>query len=601
MDRTQKIVNDMPDPDIEKLLAQDVTVTVKKLEDCPSSSLFESEHNIFTLRLLLIRTGRINLLDKLVSVLYDQALKTCHNHASGLLFALKLNCLWHLGEIEKAHKFWEKRGWSNPVDEFDVLSLIYYSFIENTSGRFRKSLQCLTHIPDNLLEKQTLRKALDMDAKFVVTSWKIWCYNELNEVEINEKEMLLCLDALEERVEVCDRSKALLFLAVGVFYLNRKVYVEAEKYLLEAFKSVLSSHIEDYSWSNRISSALSVLYFETGRRDKGFEYLYKSFVGLQKHYGPVGWKIRVSRALWLAGSKNFAALLMHNARAEACEKGEFIYELWASIHLYEMGHLEKEKLKPYIHDPRSCECERATTYVYNILENENDIISSIKFNDRCVPKFLSAYVSDNGVVALHSLFAKETIDKLADCYDRVIQMCEEGDTRAKEDICSALVWIKEPRLIIGKENVVQYLISVAIYITEMVANVQAQEIEVGLRIFHKPPGGTETIVHQDQAYLSPAIRKRRFSLWVPLDKATVKNGCLYYALGSGRGGLLKHEIYPSDNTGKTLSAKTPNDLSYISFELNPGDALFHDSYVLHGAHNNTSTEPRRAFVINCSA
>ncbi|MDB6042320.1 MAG: Deoxyhypusine synthase [Gammaproteobacteria bacterium] len=53
--------------------------------------------------------------------------------------------------------------------------------------------------------------------------------------------------------------------------------------------------------------------------------------------------------------------------------------------------------------------------------------------------------------------------------------------------------------------------------------------------------GGATPWHQDEAYrVAPDFDYRQVSIWVPLQDATLENGCMMYIPGSHRSGVLPH-------------------------------------------------------------
>ena len=54
--------------------------------------------------------------------------------------------------------------------------------------------------------------------------------------------------------------------------------------------------------------------------------------------------------------------------------------------------------------------------------------------------------------------------------------------------------------------------------------------------------GAATPWHQDEAYWDPRFSHRAVSIWMPLQAATVSNGCMQFIPGSHRGALLAHEL-----------------------------------------------------------
>lgn len=82
---------------------------------------------------------------------------------------------------------------------------------------------------------------------------------------------------------------------------------------------------------------------------------------------------------------------------------------------------------------------------------------------------------------------------------------------------------------------------------------------------------------------------------VAVDKATEENGCLQVISGSHKMGRVDHSL-TGDQAGANEKAVTEslNVLTHTYVHLNPGDALFSHSNLLHHSNQNKSENPRWA-------
>lgn len=120
---------------------------------------------------------------------------------------------------------------------------------------------------------------------------------------------------------------------------------------------------------------------------------------------------------------------------------------------------------------------------------------------------------------------------------------------------------------------------------------------MGLHAIRKPPrSGAPTPWHQDEAYWDPSYRHRAISIWIPLQPATLANGCLSSVPGSHRDELREHELTAPD-CAEGLQAVEQVVTGGVACELHAGDATVHDGRTLHSAGPNTTDEPRRALVV----
>ena len=122
----------------------------------------------------------------------------------------------------------------------------------------------------------------------------------------------------------------------------------------------------------------------------------------------------------------------------------------------------------------------------------------------------------------------------------------------------------------------------------------------GIHIWHdqaliKEPFANATSFHFDVPYWSFDSRDA-ISIWVALDDATLKNGCLYFLPGS-------HKLagFEWTNIGENLGemfTQYPDfaRIEPVAVEAAAGDALFHNGLTAHAAGPNLTTGYRRAMT-----
>ena len=133
--------------------------------------------------------------------------------------------------------------------------------------------------------------------------------------------------------------------------------------------------------------------------------------------------------------------------------------------------------------------------------------------------------------------------------------------------------------------------------------------EATCSFFHainKPPRiGPETPWHQDASYWPPHLDYRSASIWVPLQEATLENGCMQFVPGSHR----REEVLPhrslNDDDHIHANELRPEMMDHVrgavACPLPPGGATFHGGYTLHYTGPNRSDAPRRAIILSASA
>ena len=98
--------------------------------------------------------------------------------------------------------------------------------------------------------------------------------------------------------------------------------------------------------------------------------------------------------------------------------------------------------------------------------------------------------------------------------------------------------------------------------------------------------------HQDNFYWN-VKNNNALTIWIALNKASKKNGAVYYYDKSHKRGILSHK-----NSHAKGSSQTVKNIKKIKFfkksvpELKAGSALIHHTLIVHGSRNNKSDMPR---------
>lgn len=106
----------------------------------------------------------------------------------------------------------------------------------------------------------------------------------------------------------------------------------------------------------------------------------------------------------------------------------------------------------------------------------------------------------------------------------------------------------------------------------------------------KPPGGVAKPWHQDDAYFKIAPLGAVCGVWIALDEAGVRNGCIHVWAGGHHVGALRHyhgadcEIVPDRLTNEQT----------VAVPLPPGGAIFFSGLLPHQTPINNSNTRRRA-------
>lgn len=114
---------------------------------------------------------------------------------------------------------------------------------------------------------------------------------------------------------------------------------------------------------------------------------------------------------------------------------------------------------------------------------------------------------------------------------------------------------------------------------------------------YKPAGATsETPWHQDNGY-APVEPLEYVTFTVAIDAATLENGCLWIQPGSHR-----HGVRPHSNDGGFFYRGEAGSEPGVACEQREGDVMAFSSLTMHRAGGNSSSTPRRSWVIqHCRA
>jgi ectoine hydroxylase-related dioxygenase (phytanoyl-CoA dioxygenase family) len=105
--------------------------------------------------------------------------------------------------------------------------------------------------------------------------------------------------------------------------------------------------------------------------------------------------------------------------------------------------------------------------------------------------------------------------------------------------------------------------------------------------------------HQDEAYWDPNLDYSELSIWIPLQEATLENGCMQFVPGTHRQEVLPH--HPIGNDPRIIGLEVDDPEAHadrgIACPLPAGGATVHHSRTLHYTGPNRSDGPRRAYIL----
>jgi len=114
----------------------------------------------------------------------------------------------------------------------------------------------------------------------------------------------------------------------------------------------------------------------------------------------------------------------------------------------------------------------------------------------------------------------------------------------------------------------------------------------------KPPSiGAETPWHQDEAYWNPGLAYNSISIWIPLQEATVENGCMQFIPGTHNQGVLPHHSINNDPRIHGLEIDTVDPAHAVACPIPAGGATIHHCRTVHYAGQNQTNKSRRAYIL----
>jgi ectoine hydroxylase-related dioxygenase (phytanoyl-CoA dioxygenase family) len=110
--------------------------------------------------------------------------------------------------------------------------------------------------------------------------------------------------------------------------------------------------------------------------------------------------------------------------------------------------------------------------------------------------------------------------------------------------------------------------------------------------------GAPTPWHQDEAYWDPALEYTAISVWIPLQDATLENGCMQFIPRSHLLDVLPHHSIDNDPRihGLEVDGAIETEAA-VACPTPAGGATIHLSRTLHYAGPNLSAQPRRAYIM----
>lgn len=215
-----------------------------------------------------------------------------------------------------------------------------------------------------------------------------------------------------------------------------------------------------------------------------------------------------------------------------------------------------------------------------------------------------AFYHENGFLAIDAITTPEEVGRLRVVYDQLFEQQAGRDDGNQFDLAgtdedgkvAALPQILNPRRYAPELKETLYEVNARAIARQLLGDGSAF---TGDHAIFKPAGmGAPTPWHQDEAYWDPSLKYSSLSVWMPLQEATLENGCMVFLPGSQTGEITAHQSIGGDTRIHGLEMLNPVDEARaIACPLPAGGATFHDSRTMHFTGANRSAVPRRAYIL----
>lgn len=216
-----------------------------------------------------------------------------------------------------------------------------------------------------------------------------------------------------------------------------------------------------------------------------------------------------------------------------------------------------------------------------------------------------AQFRDDGFISLGALTTAEEVSSLAKTFQRLFS---ERAGRAEgaqfdmlghddDDQPSRLPSIIRPCNYAPELRHTQFRANAAAIAQQLLGPTATAAFEMA--ILKPPQHGAATPWHQDEATrVDDKFEYQQVSFWMPLQPATVENGCMSYIPKSHLGGILPHRSPGGDKRVHAIECAggfNPDDA--VPCPLPPGGVTIHGGRTLHCAGPNTTDTARYAYII----
>ena len=209
------------------------------------------------------------------------------------------------------------------------------------------------------------------------------------------------------------------------------------------------------------------------------------------------------------------------------------------------------------------------------------------------------FFKENGYLVVENLIDSETIASYRKTYEDFISgtisvggnrrdLKGEGGNSEKEQIAQIMTPSRNYPALLDSA----YYKNIAVIARALLGD--DLELDFDMFISKPPHSAAPTPWHQDCAYWIDMPDKRAVSAWMPLDEATVDNGCMWYVPGSHLQPMRQHAS--TAKNGALICEG--NESEGVAVPLKAGSVVLHHGATVHYSRGNSTNGPRRAMIVN---
>jgi len=209
------------------------------------------------------------------------------------------------------------------------------------------------------------------------------------------------------------------------------------------------------------------------------------------------------------------------------------------------------------------------------------------------------FFKENGYLVVENLIDCEAIEEYKEIYNDFIEgKIDVGANRRdlkgedKEAQKESITQIMVPSRYLPSLKDSAYYKKVRVVAHQLLGD--DLEIDFDMLINKPPFSNAITPWHQDCAYWIDMPDKRAISAWMPLDEATLDNGCMWYVPASHLKPMRKHAS--TAKNGALICEGIEDEAVYV--ELQPGSVVLHHGGTAHYSRGNITKSQRRAMIVN---